>query len=121
MCRAYESLRCLDLQVWQVLHVPTTDDKQTDYFTPCACAHNNKVAIASDNYFLMNLNLRAQATPAFSVKMFLNVRPTDIINCMHLYCVVCMLTLMIISACRQVVARWLKLFRIITYSNGYCT
>ena len=38
---AYNSLRCLDLQIW--LFCVHDDDDRTDYFTPCACGRGNNI------------------------------------------------------------------------------
>ena len=46
ICCYYNSLRCLDFQIWQFLcprqrQRQWHDDNTTDYFTPCACAQGN--------------------------------------------------------------------------------
>ena len=42
ICCTYESIRHLDLQIWQFSCLRQTTDK-TNYFTPCACARGKYV------------------------------------------------------------------------------
>ena len=42
ICYAYESLRCLHLEIGDFCaHDDNNDNDTTDYFTPCACAQGN--------------------------------------------------------------------------------
>jgi hypothetical protein len=44
ICCTYESLRCLDVQIWRFLCWQTDwQTDRTDYFTPCACARGNYI------------------------------------------------------------------------------